>query len=89
MKNKKTNTTNMRDYSITRKEGEWYNTQVTDSYGNKYQNYFESAHECDKWIYYIWSKEEWFNSVNSQELLAKAIQQCKEIDSKSNRRTIL
>ena len=79
----------MRDYKITRKEGEWYNTQVTDSYGNKYQNYFENAHECSEWIYYIWEKEDWFNSVDSQELLAKAIQQCKEIDNKSNRRAIL
>ena len=28
----------MRDYNITRKEGEWYNAKVTDSYGNEYQN---------------------------------------------------
>ena len=74
----------MRDFSITRKKGEWYNTKVTDSYGNKYQSYFESAHECSKWIYYIWENEEWFNSVDSQELLGRAIQQCKEIDSKNN-----
>ena len=79
----------MRNYSITRKKGEWYNAQVTDSYGNKYQNYFEHAHDANDWVYYIWEKEDWFNSVDSQELLAKAIQQCKEIDSKSNRRTIL
>ena len=84
MKNKKTNTINMRDYSITRKEGEWYNAQVTDSYGNKYQNYFETASKANDWIYYIWEKEDWFNSVDSQELLAKAIQQCKEMDSKNN-----
>ena len=89
MKNKKTNTINMRDYSITRKQGEWYNAKVTDSYGNKYQNYFEFAHEAKDWIYFVWSKEDWFNSVDSQELLYKAIQQCKEIDNKSNRRTIL
>ena len=79
----------MRDYSITRKQGQWYNAKVTDSYGNKYQNYFEFAHEANDWIYFVWSKEDWFNSVNSQELLAKAIQQCKEIDNKSNRRKIL
>ena len=84
MKYKKTNTTSMRDYNITKKEGEWYDTQVTDSYGKKYQNYFEFAHEANDWVYYIWSKEEWFNSVDSQELLAKAIQQCKEIDEKNN-----
>jgi len=79
----------MRDYSITRNKGEWYNAEVTDSYGNKYQNYFEFAHEANDWIYYVWSKEDWFNSVDSQELLYKAIQQCKEIDNKSNRRAIL
>ena len=84
MNNKKINTTNMRDYSITRKTGEWYNAKVTDSYGNKYQNYFETASEANDWIYYVWSKEDWFNSVDSQELLYKAIQQCKEIDEKNN-----
>jgi hypothetical protein len=74
----------MRDYSITRNKGEWYNAKVTDSYGNKYQNYFETASEANDWIYYVWSKEDWFNSVDSQELLYKAIQQCKEIDEKNN-----
>jgi len=79
----------MRDYNITKKKGEWYDTRVVDSYGNKYQNYFEHAHEANDWIYYIWEKEDWFNSVDSQELLYKAIQQCKEIDNKSNRKPIL
>ena len=78
----------MRDYSITRRKGEWYDARVTDSYGNEYQNYFEHAHEANDWIYYIWEKEDWFNSVDSQELLYKAIQQCKEIDSKLNIRII-
>ncbi len=78
----------MRDYSITRKEGEWYNTRVVDSYGNKYQNYFETASEANEWIYFVWSKEDWFNSVDSQELLYRAIQDCKEIDSKLNIREI-
>ncbi len=71
---------NMRDYSITRKEGEWYDTRVVDSYGNKYQNYFESASEANEWIYFVWSKEDWFNSVDSQELLYKAIENCKRLD---------
>ena len=79
----------MRDYKITRKKGEMYNTIVTDSYGKKYQNYFETADKASEWIYYIWDKEDWFNSVNSQELLYNALQQCKEIDDKSNRRAIL
>ncbi len=79
----------MRDFNITKRKGEWYNAEVTDSYGNKYQNYFEHAHEANDWVYYIWEKEEWFNSVDSQELLANAIQQCKQIDEKSGRRPIL
>ena len=74
----------MRDFSITKNKDEWYNAKVTDSYGNKYQNYFETASEANDWIYYVWSKEDWFNSVDSQELLYKAIQQCKEIDEKNN-----
>tara|TARA_B110000008_G_scaffold262394_1_gene284646 strand:- start:1707 stop:1946 length:240 start_codon:yes stop_codon:yes gene_type:complete len=74
----------MRDYSITRKAGEWYNARVVDSYGNKYQNYFESAHEANEWIYYVWEKEDWFNSVDSQELLYRAIQDCKKIDEENN-----
>jgi len=78
----------MRDYSITRKKGEWYDARVIDLYGNKYQNYFETASEANDWIYYIWEKEEWFNSVNSQELLAKAIENCKRLDKNINVREI-
>jgi len=74
----------MRDYSITRKEGEWYNTKVTDSYGNKYQNYFKEYHECSEWIYYIWENEKKFNNQNSQELLGRAILNCIELDKKNN-----
>tara|TARA_R100001369_G_C3206078_1_gene146911 strand:+ start:272 stop:511 length:240 start_codon:yes stop_codon:yes gene_type:complete len=79
----------MRDYKITRNKGEWYNAEVTDSYGNKYQNWFETAYKANEWIYYVWEKEEWFNSTNSQDLLASAIHECKQIDEKSNRRAIL
>ena len=79
----------MRDYKITRNKGEWYLAKVTDSYGNEYENYFETAYKANEWIYYIWEKEEWFNSVNSQELLANAIETCKRIDKKSNIRAIL
>jgi len=70
----------MRDYSITRKKGEMYHAKVTDSYGNKYDNYFEHAHEANSWIYYVWEKEDWFNSQNSQDLLNNAIANCVEID---------
>jgi hypothetical protein len=78
-----------RNYKITRKEGEWYNTEVTDSYGKKYQNWFETASEASDWVYYIWEKEEWFNSANSQELLYNALQNCKELDKKNNLKDIL
>ena len=56
----------MRNFSITRDKGEWYDTKVTDSYGNEYQNYFETAFQANEWIYYIWNNEDWFNSTNSQ-----------------------
>ena len=71
----------MRDFSITRNKGEMYHAKVTDSYGNKYDNFYETAEEANDWVYYVWSKEEWFNSVNSQELLYNAIENCKRIDS--------
>ena len=73
-----------RNFSITRNKGEMYNAQVEDSYGNKYQNYFEHAHEANDWIYYIWENEDNFNHINSDELLAKAILNCKELDKKNN-----
>ena len=79
----------MRDYKITRNKGEWYNTEVTDSYGNEYQNYFETAYQANEWIYHIWDNEEWFNSTNSQELLSNAIAELVKIDEKAGRRAIL
>ena len=73
----------MRDFSITRKEGELYDVRVVDSYGKKYQNYFECASDANDWVYYIWEKEDWCNSVNSQELLASAIENCIKIDKEN------
>ena len=74
----------MRDYSITKKSGQLHNCEVIDSYGNEYQNYFDTEQECINWVYYIWENEEWFNSVDEQELLGKAILNCKELDKKNN-----
>ena len=71
---------NKRDYSITRKEGEWYKAKVTDSYGQLYMNYFEHAYEANDWIYSVWEREDWFNSVDSDELLANAIWGCTKLD---------
>ena len=79
----------MRNYKITRNKGEWYHAKVVDSYGNEYDNYFETAHEANEWVYHVWDTEEWFNNVNSQELLYNAIQECKEIDKITNKRAIL
>ena len=80
----------MRDYKVTKKSGQLHNCEVTDSYGNKYQNYFETEQECINWIYYIWENEEWYDKADSEELLHKAIQNCVEIDSKNpNLRDIL
>ena len=78
----------MRDFTITRKKGELYHAIVTDSYGNKYENFFEHANEANDWIYYIWQNEDKFNHTNSDELLANAIENCKQIDSKLNVREI-
>ena len=72
----------MRDYKVTKKSGEWHSAEVTDSYGNEYQNYYETEQECINWIYYIWENEK--NSVNSQELLHNAIENCKKIDEENN-----
>ena len=72
----------MRDFKITRNKGEMYNAEVTDSYGNKYQNYFEHAHEANDWIYYIWENED--EQVDSDELLANAIKNCVELDKNNN-----
>ena len=80
---------NMRDFKITRNKGEWYDTRVVDSYGNKYQNYFETASEANDWIYYIWEKEEWFNSTNSQELLSNAVAELVKIDEEKGINKIL
>ena len=79
----------MKNYKITRNKGEWYDVEVTDSYGNEYQNYFETAFQANEWIYYVWENEEWFNSTNSQELLANAIAELVKIDEENGRRAIL
>tara|TARA_R110002020_G_scaffold4790_1_gene20736 strand:+ start:362 stop:613 length:252 start_codon:yes stop_codon:yes gene_type:complete len=71
----------MRDFKITRNKGEWYNTEVTDSYGNKHQNYFEHAHEANEWIYYIWENEESLQQ-DSMKMLENAIWGCTKLDEK-------
>ena len=71
----------MRDYSVTKKPGEWYNTKVTDSFGVDHQNYYETEQECIDWIYYIWESEKKpLTKEQESILLNRAIQDCKEID---------
>ena len=51
------NDSKMRNYSITKKPGEWYDARVIDKYGTKYQNYFETEIECEGWVYFIFENE--------------------------------
>ena len=69
-----------RNFKISRKEGELYNAEVTDSYGNEYQNYFEHAHEANEWIYYIWENEDWYENTDEMKLLNNAIWGCTKLD---------
>jgi len=71
----------MKDYSITKKSGEWYNAKATDSFGVKHQNYYETEKECVDFVYYVWeSEKEPLTKEQESMLLYKAIQDCKEID---------
>ena len=72
---------NKRDFNITKKTGEWYNTEVTDSYGKEYQNYFETSDEAHDWIYYIWENEKPpLTHEEEMDMLAKAIWGCTKLD---------
>jgi len=80
----------MRDYSITKKEGEWYNAKVTDSFGVDHQNYYETESESINWVYYMWEKElPPLTSEEQDELLADAIHDCKQIDQLAGFKAIL
>ena len=71
----------MRDYSITNKLGEWYNAEVTDRFGSKFQNYFETELECEEWIYYIFDNEKKpLTKEQQMESLANAIWGCTKLD---------
>ena len=81
---------NMRNYSITKRNGEWYNAKVIDSFGVEHQNYYKTEKECINWIYWMWEKElPPLTTEERDELLANAIHECKQIDEKANRRAIL
>ena len=52
--------------------------EVTDSYCITHVNYFETEEKASKWVYYIWENED--NKVNSDDLMAKAIAECIQMD---------
>jgi len=80
----------MRDYSVTKKSGEWYSAKVTDSFGVDHQNYYETEQECIDWIYYIWESEKKPLTKEQESLLLyRAIQDCREIDKVKLIKTII
>tara|TARA_R100000541_G_scaffold11930_1_gene20202 strand:- start:410 stop:658 length:249 start_codon:yes stop_codon:yes gene_type:complete len=81
---------NQRDFSISKKEGEWYNAEVTDSHGVTHQNWFETSNEAHDWIYYVWETEKApLNQEERDELLANAIHDCRQIDQRAGLKRIL
>ena len=61
-----------------RQNAKMWTCEVTDSYGITHVNYFETEEQASKWVYYIWENED--NHVDSDELLAKAIEECVKMD---------
>jgi len=84
------NNSDMRDYSVTKRSGEWYDAKATDSFGVYHQNYYETEQECIDWIYYIWESEKKpLTKEQESTLLYRAIQDCKVIDKNKGIRSIL
>ena len=81
---------NKRNYEISRKAGDnMYTVKTTTSNGKVVTNYFATEQECINNVYFIWENEKFFQ-LDSDELLSKAILECKEIDSENpNLRDIL
>ena len=68
-----------RDYKISKSRGDkMWTCVVTDSYGNTHTNYWETAEKASNWVYYVWRVEEM--EVDKDELEAKAIQECIQMD---------
>ena len=79
--NHNNNDIEMRDYSVTKKPGEWYNAQVTDKYGVEHQNYFETEIECEGWVYFIFENEKKpLTHEEEMDSLANAIWGCTKLD---------
>ena len=79
-----------RNYTISRNAGDnMYTCWVKDNNGLESTNYFHTEQECINHVYWKWENEAFFQQ-DSDKLLAKAILNCKEIDSKNhNLRQIL
>ena len=67
-----------RNVKISKSNGTMWKCEVTDSYGITHVNYWETQEQASRWTYYIWENED--NVVNKDELEAKAIQECIQMD---------
>ncbi len=56
-----------------------YTINVTDSFGQEHTNFFRTTEECSEYVYQVWQNE----VKKPEDLLSKAIAQCKEIDKRS------
>ena len=78
---------NKRKYNIT-PDGEWFKVEVSDEYGHNTTVYEESLINASKYVVDWWENAD--ERKHTNDLLAKAILNCKEIDKKNpNLRDIL
>ena len=71
--------TNNRSYSLSKKPGELWRASCYDSYGEYSENYFETEERANKWIYWRWENEDFFQQ-DSEKILADAIWGCHKLD---------
>ena len=70
-----------RNYKITQINDEWWNAQVTDSYGKDHQNWFDTKKEANDWVVWIWETEkEPLTKDQEMDMLATAIWGCTKLD---------
>ena len=78
---------NKRNYKITPK-GEWFKVEVSDEYGNNTTVFEKNVIQASLFIIKWWESTE--ERKHTNDLMSKAILECKEIDSKNpNLREIL
>tara|TARA_R100000501_G_C2537293_1_gene57641 strand:+ start:72 stop:311 length:240 start_codon:yes stop_codon:yes gene_type:complete len=70
-----------RKYEIT-PNGEWFKVEAWDDYGKYCSVYEKTILDASKFILDWWEKSK--ENKKSDELLAKAILECKEIDKNNN-----